>query len=297
MTISLTTVYHYIRHLKDFFKWLAYQSGYKSRISLTDVEYLKLSKEKVRIALSTKREQYPSLQEIKQVINSIAIQNEIDMRDKALIVFTLLSGMRDAAIISLPLGAFEEDTLKVNQNPKLGAKTKFSKTIHSYLFRFDDGLLEAIQDWVKYLKQQKNFQDDDPLFPHNKIHNAPNQKRFISDSVEPLYWQSVTSMRTIFKQRFKAAGIEYFSPHTLRHLAVRLATEKCRNGQELKAVSQNFGHENVGTTMTVYGTINNLDMGSIISGMKWGDDTSSLSDYEQFKKFQEFMKQDNQGNF
>jgi site-specific recombinase XerD len=40
--ISLSTCYYYLKHLKDFFKWLSYQPGYKSKICLTDVEYLEV---------------------------------------------------------------------------------------------------------------------------------------------------------------------------------------------------------------------------------------------------------------
>ena len=35
--------------------------------------------------------------------------------------------MRDKAIVSLPLGCFDEKGLTVNQNPKKGVQTKFSK--------------------------------------------------------------------------------------------------------------------------------------------------------------------------
>lgn len=64
--ISITTAYHYIRNLQSFFKWLAYQASYKSRICLTDVEYLKLPKEKARIAIAKKREHYPTLEQFKK---------------------------------------------------------------------------------------------------------------------------------------------------------------------------------------------------------------------------------------
>ncbi|MDX1918643.1 MAG: hypothetical protein SFT81_05835 [Candidatus Caenarcaniphilales bacterium] len=82
--ISLTTCYHYLRQLKDFFKWMAFQPGYKSKICLTDVEYLKLPKDKARIAIDSKRERFPTLEQVKKVVNSIEINSEIDLRDRAL---------------------------------------------------------------------------------------------------------------------------------------------------------------------------------------------------------------------
>lgn len=293
--ISITTCYHYLRHLKDFFKWLSYQPNYKSKINFMEVEFLKLPKEKARIANAQKREHYPSLEQVKQVVSSIQINNETDLRDRALLSFTLLSGMRDSAIVSLPLGCFDENSLQVNQDPKRGVKTKFSKTINSVLFKFDNSMLNYVLDWVKYLKEEKYFKDADPIFPRNKIENAQGANVFVSNNVEPAFWQSVTSMRDIFKQRFKEADIEYFSPHCFRHSAVNIAISKCRNGHEIKAVSQNFGHEDVGTTMTTYGSLNNSQVSNIISGMDFLN--SNNNDSDLILRFQEFLKQQNQGNF
>ena len=293
--ISITTCYHYLRHLKDFFKWLSYQPSYKSKINFTEVEFLKLPKEKARIANSQKRERYPSIEQVKKTVSSICINNEIDLRDRALIAFTLLSGMRDSAICSLPLGCFDETTLQVNQNPKKGVKTKFSKTINSVLFKFDTDMLNYFLEWVKYLRGEKHFTDTDPIFPRNKVENAQGANSFVSNFVEPAFWQSVTSMRDIFKRRFEDAGIEYFSPHCFRHLAVNTAIAKCRNGHEIKAVSQNFGHEDVGTTMTTYGKISDNQVNSLISGMNFSG--SNDNDSDLISKFQEFLQSQNKNQF
>ena len=293
--ISITTCYHYLRTLKDFFQWLSHQPSYKSKINITDVEFLKLPKEKVRIAVAQKREHYPTFEQIKQVISTIQINNEIDLRDRALISFTLLSGMRDSAIVSLPIGCFNEQTLEVSQDPKKKVKTKFSKTIHSVLFKFDDDMLKYILDWVNYLKSEKQFSDIDPIFPINKVGNAEGTHTFISNSIEPAFWQSLTSMRDIFKQRFENAGLEYFPPHCFRHLAVNMAISKCRDGHEIKAVSQNFGHEDVGTTLTTYGTLSNSRVKSIISEMNFSN--SNNLDDELVLQLKEFLKQKALGRF
>lgn len=79
--ISLTTQYHYLRHLKNFFTWLSGQPGYKSRVSVFDANLLKLEKEQAQIATSTKRVKYPSVEYVKELCASIKVENEIDMRD------------------------------------------------------------------------------------------------------------------------------------------------------------------------------------------------------------------------
>lgn len=292
--ISITTVYHYARNLKDFFKWLAYQPGYKSKISLNDVEFLKLDKQKSRVAMASKREEFPTLEQVKKVIETIKINSELDLRDRALISFTTLSGMRDSAIISLPIGCFDESKFRIAQDPKKGVKTKFRKTIHSYLFRFDEIMFEYYLDWYKYLKSEKLFGNADPIFPRNKVVNAEGTKSFMSDSIEPAFWQSVTSMRTIFKQRFEDAGVEYFSPHTFRHLAVSLATQKCKNAEELKAVSQNFGHEDIGTTFQTYGTLNNNKVGELVTAL---DFASNDSESELAAKIKALLANEKGGQF
>ena len=294
--ISVTTCYHYLRNLKDFFKWLSYQPNYKNKINVTEIEFLRLPKEKARIAIAQKRERYPTLEQVKTVVKSIVIENEIDLRDRALLSFTLLSGMRDNAIITLPIMAFNENTLQISQDPKLGVKTKFSKTINSVLFKFDDDMLCFVLGWVRYLKAEKLFGNSDPLFPRNKVENQENIKSFTSNAVEPQFWQSATSIRNIFKQRFENAGIEYFSPHTFRHLAVNTAIAKCRNGQEIKAVSQNFGHEDVGTTMTTYGSLSNTQVNNTITGMDFSS-SNNINQADLLVKFQEFLKIQTQGSF
>ena len=124
--------------------------------------------------------------------------------------------------------------------------------------------------------------------------NAEGNKSFTSSEVVPAFWQSVTSMRTIFKERFKAADIKYFSPHTFRHLAVSLATQKCKNAEELKAVSQNFGHEDIGTTFQTYGTLGNNKVGEVVTAM---DFTSNDTDSELMLKLKALVDGQKGGQF
>jgi site-specific recombinase XerD len=296
--IAIGTVHNYLRSLQDFFKWLCYQPAYKTKICKTDVDYLKLSKEKTRMAVQSKRERFPTIEQVTKVVESIQIKNEINLRDRALISFTLLSGMTDSAIISLPIECFNTEKLEISQDPKKGVRTKFKKTFKSYLFPFNEDMLIHILDWVIYLRKNKLFGNSDPLFPRSKTEIAENSKVFISNSVEPYYWQEAGSIRKIFKQRFNETGIEYFSPHTFRHLAVNLALSKCKNGHEVKAVSQNFGHENVGTTMITYGSLNNNQLSETIKGIDFFNSEESTKDeFELFKQFQLFQKKSNSRNF
>lgn len=250
--ISVTTIFAYLRHLRKFLTWLSGQKGYKERINHNSIMYLKISKKEEKVATQYIPRKFPAFEDVIKVVNSIKIENEIDQRDKALISFTALTGMRDQAIITLPIGCFDTKRLIINQDPRSGVQTKFSKHIISVVFRFDDNLFQYIMDWVEYLKNKK-FSPNDPLFPRNKVKQEGNNLSFeTSDSVEPVFWKGTGRIREIFKRRFEEAGLSYYPPHTFRHMAIELALKRCKTAEQVKAVSQNFGHDKVATTFGSY---------------------------------------------
>jgi integrase/recombinase XerD len=251
-TISLTTYHTYLRYLQKFLDWLCDQPGYKSKIRRDMVDYLNLTEKEERIATQFVPRNYPSLEYVVKLANSIEVKSEIDLRDRALISFTLLSGMRVEAIATLPLGCFDEETLKIIQDPKEGVRTKFSKYIPSTLLKFDDNLVSYVIEWVKHLKD-KGFGSQDPLFPRSKTEQGKDNLSFEpAKEVEPVFWRGTGMIRQIFKNRSSEVGLPYHSPHTFRHLAFDLALKHCENGEQMKAVSQNFGHEYIATTFASY---------------------------------------------
>ncbi len=290
--LSLTTQYHILRHLNAFFTWLSGQPGYKSRISPYLARYLKLDKKQSRIAVSTKRTEFPPVDYAMKICGSIEIRNEVDQRDRALIAFTLLSAMRDSAIISLPMECFDPETLIVDQDPKKGVKTKYGKHIITNLFLFDETLLKCFLDWHEFLKKEKLFTNADPLFPRTKLeHKGETDYCFKGDRIEPVFWQSTASMAKVFKFRASQAGEKYFSPHKFRHSAIAEARRYARTPEQMKAISQNVGHENVGTTFG-YGNLDELRVTDVISkmnfmsGEKNDGDLSSVPTEKLFKELQ-----------
>jgi len=67
------------------------------------------------------------LEYVRRLVDSIVVSNEIDQRDRAMISFTLLSGMRNHAIASLPLGCIDDAKRLIVQNPRQGVRTKCAK--------------------------------------------------------------------------------------------------------------------------------------------------------------------------
>ena len=258
------------------------QAGYKSRINSYDVQLLKLDKQQSRIATSIKHTQYPSLDYVKILCKSITIINEIDRRDRALIAFHMLSGLRVSAILSLPLSCFNIKTLEIFQDPNRGVQTKFSKQIVTTLFGFDKTLLEYVLEWVNYLAKEKLSDGLAPVFPRTKLeHRAVDDMCFEGKVVDSNFWKGEGAILKIFEQRMKAAGLEYYSPHKFRHAAISEARKYCRTEEHRKAVSQNVGHANIGTTFS-YVNMDNIRINEVVSKMNFEEvdvDTEHLKSY------------------
>ena len=241
--VSPQTQYHYLRHLREFFIWLSYQKGYRSKINQTDIAYLALDPESKMIALTKTDREIPNLEQIKQVIHNIKVENEVDKRDVALICFTILAGVRDMAIATLPIGSFDEKTHVIKQIPKYGVKTKFSKKILGYLFKVDMELVEIVLEWINYLKKEKGYNVNDPLFPASKLdHGKENTHCFEATKVGKDFWKSTNPIRKIFQKRFQEANVAYFPPHTFRHCLMNLIKKNTTTNEEMGAVAQIFGH-------------------------------------------------------
>jgi site-specific recombinase XerD len=94
--LSKATLYATLSALKRFFLWLAGQPGYKSRISYSDADYFNLSAKDTRIAKTHRDSHVPTLEQIRHVIRAMPAITEIEHRDRALIAFTILTGVATA---------------------------------------------------------------------------------------------------------------------------------------------------------------------------------------------------------
>jgi len=288
--LSATTVYHYLRNLKDFLAWLSEQPGYKSKIHLDCVSYLSLEKKLVREATSRRMTKIPSLAYVKNLCESIEVSSNIDMRDRAIIAFLLLSGMRDSAIATLPLGCYDPESHIISQDPSRGVATKFSKCFYSVLLPFDEELVRIVDDWSVYLSNELGFGSGDPLFPRTKIEQIPDGCSFIATGVEARFWSGGGPIRRILLERSKAAGIDYYKPHSFRHAAIQLAMKFCGTAEDIKALSQNFGHENVGTTMMTYGKLRDQDVLEVVRNIDFTPTSSDTDQQEVVAEMERLLK-------
>lgn len=251
--LSKATLHATLADLKRFFQWLAGQPGYKSKLSYSDGDYFNLSDKDRRVATARREKRFPTVDQVKHVIGALPKESEIERRNRALVAFTLLTGARDSAIASMKLkhvdlaeGSVYQDAREVN--------TKFSKTFTTFFFPVGKEIYQIVAEWVNYLRQEKLWGNDDPLFPATKV-AVGEECRFRVVGLDRKHWSNAAAIRKIFRESFHAAGLDYFNPHSLRDTLVQLGQKLCKTPEEFKAWSLSLGHEGVLTTFVSYGPV------------------------------------------
>jgi integrase/recombinase XerD len=269
--LSTSTILHTVNTLKECFKWLSEQQGYKSRIHRPDIKFLSLSAKETRAAKAPKYRNFPTLEQIHRAILAMPTTTDIERRDRALLACAIVSGARDSALISLKIKHIDLERRHVIQDPT-EVKTKASKRIDTWFFPVGDDLQQIVIDWVKHLKENKYYGFNDPLFPRTRLVHDATQS-FKVGGLEPISWQNTSPARRIFRNAFEAVDLPYFNPHSFRKTLVQLGEQICKTPEEFKAWSQNLGHEGVLTTFTSYGRVDTHRQGEIIRrlGEKGGE--------------------------
>lgn len=147
-------------------------------------------------------------------MQSMPAGTDIGRRDRALVAFTILTGARDGAIASFKLRHIDIAHGKIDQDAR-DVQTKFSKSFVTTFFPVGDDIRAVVVEWVTYLRREKLWGLDDPLFPATKIVVGENL-RFEAGGLERKHWSSASPIRAIFKTAFAASDLPYFNPHSFR---------------------------------------------------------------------------------
>jgi|AntAceMinimDraft_15_1070371.scaffolds.fasta_scaffold18505_1 integrase len=279
--LSKSTLHATLCQLKRFFQWLAMQSGYKSRIQYTDTEYFNLSDKDTRIATARRPQKAPTLEQVAHVIQAMPIETEIEKRNRALVAFTLLTGARDSAIASMKLKHVDLVDKCVYQDAR-EVDTKFSKSFTTYFFPVGEEIHKIVTEWMIFLREEKLWGNDDPLFPSTRMEVGALQQ-FEVAGLDRKHWSTASPIRTIFRNAFTAAGLPYFNPHSFRDTLVKYGEKICKTPEDFKAWSQNLGHEKVLTTFLSYGEVAYQRQGEIIRDFA-KPKNSNVTDAEEFAK-------------
>ena len=271
--LSKSTLNSTLGHLKRFIQWLSGQTGYKSRIKYTDAEYFNLSEKETRIAKASKPRNVPTLEQITYVLANMSTSTDIELRNRALFAFALLTGARDNAIASLKLKHIDLTRNCIYQDAR-EVRTKFSKTFTTYFFPVDRDIRLIVEEWVNYLRDKLLWGNDDPLFPATEV-KIGDDRQFHAQGLKRQHWSNANPIRAIFREAFTAVGLPYFNPHSFRNTLVSLGERICKTPEDFKAWSQNLGHEHVLTTFYSYGEVSQQRQSDIILGLS-SDESNDL---------------------
>jgi integrase len=285
--LSKATLHSTLTHLKRFFQWLAGQPGFKSRVRYSDAEFFNLSDKDTRVATAQRGQKAPTMEQIKHVIKTMPASTEIERRNRALIAFTLLTGARDSAVASMKLKHVDLTANSVNQDAR-EVNTKFSKTFTTFFFPVGDEIREIVAEWVSYLRKEKLWSNDDPLFPATRVALGAT-RQFEASGLERVHWRTASPIRLIFRAAFASADLPYFNPHSFRNTLVRLGQEICKSPEEFKAWSQNLGHESPLTTLLNYGEVACQRQGEIIRGLATPQQAANVNEIVQAVEAVEVM--------
>ena len=261
--LSKATLYATLTALKRFFVWLAGQPGYKSRISYSDAEYFNLSAKETRIAKATRPARVPTLEQIRHVIQTMPATTDIERRNRALIAFTILTGARDGAIASFKLRHIDIAEGKIDQDAR-EVQTKFSKSFVTTFFPVGDDIRAVVVDWVNYLRQEKLWGLDDPLFPGDQGRGG-RQSSLRSGRAGPQALEQRRPDQADIQGSFCGGWTAVLQPAQLQEdvgaswwQTMSGRRKNTRRGRKI------LGHEHVLTTFCSYGDVGSYRQAEII---------------------------------
>ena len=242
-------------HARLFFEWLkrSRPSKYR-RLSINWVESIRPPKASMTEGL--KKIEYWTLEDVRKVAefeipkgglrteNGTRYTLARAMRAKAGIVFLYLTGMRATAFITLPASCVDIEARRVEQLPSKGVQTKNTKAAITTFLNLPD-LIDSIRPWDEKVRAEA---------PGGLWYAMLDTGGRIKGGNG-----SAAGRRSIFAETMHAicdhVGVEYKSPHKLRHGHAIYGVKNADDIEQLKAVSQNLMHANLSITDGIYGQL------------------------------------------
>jgi len=116
--LSLSTVRSTLSNLRDFFAWLVTHPQYIRKVDGRGIDYLRLSDNEERAGRATREKTPPTVEEVRGVLVNMPFESDFERRDRAIVAFILLTGVRDGALISLKHKDVDLDKREIWQDPK-----------------------------------------------------------------------------------------------------------------------------------------------------------------------------------
>jgi len=219
-----------------------------------------------RLAQVGEQRPSPSIEQVRHVLETMPAETALQKRDRAIVAFLILTGIRDGAAIGLKLRHVDLFSRTVRQDPR-EVSTKFSKDLTTSFFPVGGDAEAIFADYVRYLREVLLWSPDDPLFPKTRIETAADGG-FRAAGLERSHWADAAAMRRIVKEAFTSAGMPAYGPHSFRKTLARVGEQVCQTAELMKAWSQNLGHEDVLTTLRAYGQVQPERQRELLAGLR-----------------------------
>jgi site-specific recombinase XerD len=219
---KITQAYHVIA-LRSFLRYLIAQRD----IETLNPDKIDLSKNEERVV------SFLSTEQVKRLLESPQISDEIGLRDRAILELLFSTGLRVSELVKL-----NRDDINLERR-EFGVKGKGNKVRVVFVS-------DVAAEWIKrYLEVRKDAFK--PLFIRY------SRERSEEKEGERMRL-TARSIQLIVKKYSKKAGLPVDAhPHTLRH---SFATDLLIGGADLRSVQEMLGHESIRTTQ-VYTHVTN----------------------------------------
>lgn len=262
--LALATKNATLRAVREFFKWLADQQGFRSAIPRDGWQYFKPTRKEARAANRPAPRNVPSVEQVARAFEAMPSATSHQKRDKALMALLILTGARIKAVATLRLKHVDLEERHVFQDAR-EVETKHAKTIKTTFFPMGQEYVDALTDYIHHLKQDLFFGLEDALFPKSLIKHGPNG--FECKGLDRTPFASAGPLTNIIKEAFASVQLPEYTPHSFRHMLALYGDKKCATREAFKAWSQNMGHDSVITTVSSYMPVSDHVQHEIILAM------------------------------
>lgn len=241
---------------RAFLTWVKrqYPNRYKA-VEDSWIESMRPSRGRSESAVLKTRE-YFTLENVLKILE-LPADTVAKRRNKAAMAFLFLSGMRIGAFLTLPIDCVDLEEWKVYQLPEKGVRTKNSKAAITYLLQVPE-LREVVKAWDDEIR---------PALPGTALwYTFLDPWGELTERGTRSDWARKDFREDLVKL-CQQADVPYMSPHKFRHGHAVYALKKAKTVAQLKAISQNLMHSNMGITDGIYGRLVNDDVRDIIQSL------------------------------
>lgn len=190
-----------------------------------------------------------TLDMVRRIIALPADGDLVTWRDQAAAAFLFLSGCRASAFASLTLDCIDISARTVNQDPTRGVRTKFRKSAVTHLLEIPD-LLEFVTRWDTHIRA---------VLPASACWYTVINPVTLAPTADPPGQHRPKILARGLARLFTAVGLPPMTTHKFRHGHAVYGLTHAKDMADLKAVSQNLMHANIGITDGIYAILSEQD--------------------------------------